>query len=238
MLTTTRAIVISTTKYQDHSLIVKCYTETHGLKSYFIHHAFSSKSAKRKLAYYQPLSQLELVVHHKANSTLHTIKEVKLAPGGQLFISDIRKTTIALFLSEMFHHALREEMPNPDLFAFLSTALEYFNHRDQAVNFHLVLLLQLTRYLGFYPTPTTVEWAYFNPKEGAFQANPTQDSFTDSQTRLWQRLLDLRFENDELAFSAAERQELLRLLIRYYNLHLESFTTPNSLAILREIFAD
>lgn len=238
MLVTTRAIVISATKYQDHSLIVKCYTQSHGLKSYFLHHAFSSKSAKRKLAYYQPLSQLEIVAQHKNNGQLNTIKEVKLAPGGQLFITDIVKTSIALFLSEMFHHALKEEMHNEELFTFLSTALEYFNHRDQAVNFHLILLLQLTRYLGFYPAKTSSGWSYFNPHEGAFESQPSALCYTDSQTALWQRLLSLRLDNTDLVFSSSERQELLKLLIQYYELHLDGFNTPNSHAILRDIFAD
>lgn len=238
MLTTTRAIVLSATKYQDHHLIVKCYTETHGVKSYFLHHAYTSKSAKRKLAYYQPLSLLELVAQHKNNGQLSTVKEVKLAPGGQLFITDIHKTTIALFLSEIFHHALKEEMHNEDLFVFLSTALEYFNHREHAVNFHLILLLQLTRYLGFYPSEPLTNWCYFNPIEGAFETQPSTHTFTDSQTKLWLRLLDLRLDSTDLAFSANERQELLRLLLHYYACHLDGFTTPNSLAIFREIFAD
>ena len=37
MLIKTKAIVISTTKYQDKSLIVKCLTKSEGIKTYFVY---------------------------------------------------------------------------------------------------------------------------------------------------------------------------------------------------------
>ncbi len=36
----TKAIVISALKYQEKSLIVKCFTESDGLKSYFVKRCF------------------------------------------------------------------------------------------------------------------------------------------------------------------------------------------------------
>ena len=44
----TRAIVISTLKYQEKSLIVKCFTLSDGLKTYFVRDAFSSKKVNQK----------------------------------------------------------------------------------------------------------------------------------------------------------------------------------------------
>jgi len=65
MLVKTKAIVISALKYQEKSLIVKCFTETDGLKSYFVHNAFSGKNNKQKIAYFQPLNILEIEAVHK-----------------------------------------------------------------------------------------------------------------------------------------------------------------------------
>jgi DNA repair protein RecO (recombination protein O) len=41
------------------SLIVKCFTLSNGLKSYFVRDAFSGRKSKPKIAYFQPLSILE-----------------------------------------------------------------------------------------------------------------------------------------------------------------------------------
>jgi DNA repair protein RecO (recombination protein O) len=70
MLIKTRAIVISSLKYQEKSLIVKCFTLSDGLKSYFVRDAFSSKKSNQKIAYFQPLSILEIEDVHKNKGTL------------------------------------------------------------------------------------------------------------------------------------------------------------------------
>ena len=49
MLVKTKAIVISALKYQEKSLIVKCFTQSDGLKSYFVPSAYSNKSESKKL---------------------------------------------------------------------------------------------------------------------------------------------------------------------------------------------
>ena len=70
MLVKTKAIVISTLKYQEKSLIVKCFTQSDGLKSYFVRNAFSSGKTSQKIAYFQPLTILESEATHKNKGTL------------------------------------------------------------------------------------------------------------------------------------------------------------------------
>lgn len=65
MLVSTKAIVLSAVKYGDSSLIVKCFTELSGVKSYLVKGVLSAKRGKIKPAYFQPLSQLEVVANHK-----------------------------------------------------------------------------------------------------------------------------------------------------------------------------
>ena len=47
MLVKTKAIVLSSLKFQEKSLIVKCFTESDGLKSYFVPSAYSNKKANQ-----------------------------------------------------------------------------------------------------------------------------------------------------------------------------------------------
>jgi DNA repair protein RecO (recombination protein O) len=119
MLVKTKAIVISSLKYQEKSLIVKCFTQSDGLKSYFVQSAYSGKKSNQKIAYFQPLTILEIEANHKNKGTLEHFKEIKLATAYQTINTDIFKSTIVIFLSEMLHHSIHEEEKNEDLFTCL-----------------------------------------------------------------------------------------------------------------------
>lgn len=237
MRVTTKAIVISSLKYQDKSLIVKCFTQTDGLKSYFVHNAFSSRSSARKTAYFQPLSILEIEAVHKNKGTLETFKEVRMAVPYTTVSTDIIKSTIAIFLSEVLHHTIREEEQNPALFDFLETALMWFDTHDEVANFHLIVVLQATKFLGFYPASPSVDARYFEMVEGVFADFPTAATLDEQETHLLIRLLGLRFDADQKVFSGAERSRLLKIILDYYAFHLDGFRRPKSLDVLKEVFS-
>jgi DNA repair protein RecO (recombination protein O) len=117
MLVKTKAIVLSSLRYQDKSLIVKCFTESDGLKSYYVRDAFTSKKSSQKTVYFRPLTILEIEASHKNKGTLEYFKEVKLAYPYFSISTDIVKTTIAIFISEMLHHSIKEEEKNQSLYS-------------------------------------------------------------------------------------------------------------------------
>lgn len=237
MVVKTKAIVISSVRYQDKSLIVKCFTQTDGLKSYFVANAFSGKASGRKIAYFQPLTMLEVVASHKNKGRLESFREIRLAHPYQTASTDIIKSSLLLFLSEVLHACVREEEKNDSLFAFLETALLWLDHHESVSNFHLITLMEMTKFLGFYPAAPEFEDGFFDLAAGVFSDQATTTSLDAAQTSLWKRLLLLRFGSEQLVFSARERQQLLQLLMDYYRLHLGNFRTPKSLEVLREIFA-
>lgn len=237
MRVTTKAIVISSLKYQDKSLIVKCFTQSDGLKSYFVHNAFSSKSATRKTAYFQPLSILEIEANHKNKGTLETFKEIRLAIPFATVASDVVKSTIAIFLSEVFHHSIREEEKNEALFEFLETALLWFDTHDEVANFHLIALLQATKFLGFYPANSQKNERYFEMIEGVFSDSLAVSTLDENETHLFKRLMALKFDSDQKVFSGNERSQLLKIILDYYAFHLDGFKRPKSLEVLKEVFS-
>ncbi|MEM7380297.1 MAG: recombination protein O N-terminal domain-containing protein, partial [Bacteroidota bacterium] len=101
MQVTTKAIVFSSLKYGDTSLIVKAFTASDGLKSYLLKGVLASKKGKLKAAYFQPLMQLELVAFHKNKGTLERIREAKVYYPYSSVYQDLTKNAIVLFLSEM-----------------------------------------------------------------------------------------------------------------------------------------
>ncbi|KAF2341182.1 DNA repair protein RecO [Flavobacterium tistrianum] len=237
MLVKTKAIVISSLKFQEKSLIVKCFTLSSGLKSYFVRDAFSSRKASQKIAYFQPFSILEIEAVHKNKGTLENFKEIKTAIPFQSIHTDIVKSTMVMFLSEMLHYSIQEEEKNEQLFLFLETALTWLDHHNEISNFHLILLLEITKYLGFYPDLSDISLPFFEMNEGIFTLFQNGSVLSEHETNLFKKLLELKFDNDQKVFHVLERQILLRILIDYYSLHLEGFKKPKSLEILKEVFS-
>ena len=237
MLVKTKAIVISALKYQEKSLIVKCFTQSDGLKSYFVQSAYSNKKANQKIAYFQPLTIIEIEANHKNKGTLEHFKEIKLAQSFHTINTDIIKSTIVIFLSEILHHSIHEEEKNENLFSFLETALLWLDTHEETSNFHLILLMEMTKFLGFYPDASEMDFDFFDVKEGYFTPFQSVNTISAHESQLFKRLLNLKFDSDQKVFAGIERQILLKTLLDFYTLHLEGFKKPKSLEVLKEVFS-
>lgn len=233
----TKAIVISSLKYQEKSLIVKCLTHSDGLKSYFVPNAFSTKKGNQKIAYFQPLSILEIEASHKNKGSLEHFKEIKLAHAYKNIPNDIIKSTIVLFLSEILHYSIHEEEKNESLFDFLESALLWLDAHDETTNFHLILMLEMTKFFGFYPDNSESVFNFFDCKEGNFTAFQGTNCLSEHETFLFKKLIDLKFDSDQKVFAGVERQVLLKILLNYYLMHLDGFKKPKSLDVLKEVFS-
>jgi DNA repair protein RecO (recombination protein O) len=232
----TKAIVLSALKFQEKSLIVKCFTQSDGLKSYFIQSAFSVKKSNQKIAYFQPLNILEIEANHKNKGALEYFKEVKNSYNYKNINTDIVKSSIVLFLSEILNNSILEEEKNENLFSFLETSLMWLDTHDTISNFHLIFLLQFTKFLGFYPQMQDSEATYFEMIDGVFSPFQGTSCLNELETTLLKKLINLKFEDTQRNFHKHERQLLLKILLDYYSIHLQGFKKPNSLEILKEIF--
>jgi DNA repair protein RecO (recombination protein O) len=183
------------------------------------------------------LSILEIEAVHKNKGTLENFKEIKTAVPFQTIHTDLVKSTMVMFLSEMLHYSIQEEEKNESLFVFLETALTWLDHHDEVSNFHLILLLEATKYLGFYPDVSEIDLPYFEMNEGVFTLFPGLGGLTEQETNLFKKLIDLKFGNNQKYFHVVERQILLKIIIDYYSYHLQGFKKPKSLDVLKEIFS-
>ena len=218
MLSKNNSIVLSKLKFRDHDLIVKCYTEQRGVVSYLLRGVLKSKKGLSKTVYYQVLSQLEIEESYKPNQSLHYIKEVKFNYIYKSLHTNIYKSSIVLFLSEILSNVLKEEEKNKDLFHFIGTALQYLDNEDQFSNFHILFLLKLTRYLGFQPENINNDYPYFNLESGIFEAsNYGIYSLSGENLTLLKRLLGTNFDTlNTVEINAAQRQEFLNILLNLY----------------------
>lgn len=238
MQVTTKAIVLSALKYGDNSLIVKAYTLSDGLKPYLLKGVLSSKRGKLKTAYFQPLTQLELVAVHKNKGTLESIREAKINYHYQTLHNTIAKNTMAQFLAEMLSNSLLEEEPNESLFLFVEAALQWLDNHTDIANFHLFFLLRLTKYLGFYPDTENKGYLYFDLLEGGFTNVATLNPMLKGENlNYFKTFLGINFDAiHSVKMNKTQRQELLKSCILYFELHLQGFRKPKSLDVLNEIF--
>jgi len=238
MLTKNNSIVLSKLKYRDYDLIVKCYTEQRGVVSYILRGVLKSKKSQTKTVYFQALSQLSIEEVYKPNQSLHSIKEVKLNYIYKTLHTNIYKSSIVLFLSEILSNVLKEEEKNEDLYDYIETTLQYLDNEDSFSNFHLLFLLKLTRYLGFQPENLKNNYPYFNLESGIFEAsNNGIYSISGENLVLLKHLLGINFDALHIVkINAKQRQEFLNMLLYYFELHLGGFKKPKSLQVLNDVF--
>ncbi|WP_299670661.1 DNA repair protein RecO [uncultured Polaribacter sp.] len=235
---TTKAIVLSSLKFSDTSLIVKCYTEQEGVKSYIIKGILKAKKGGIKVAYFQPLTQLTLVANHNSKGTLNTLKEVQILNPYKTIYRDIVKQSVVLFISEVLTNSIQEEEKNIHFYNYLETALVWLDVHDKIANFHLLFLLNSTKYLGFYPDITENEIFGFDLLNGSFSASTANKNvISGNEFYQFKKLLGINFDDiEKVSFSKNERQLVLQLIIRYFELHLDGFRKPKSLQILEAVF--
>ncbi len=232
----TKALVISALKYQEKSLIVKCFTRTDGMKSYFVPNAFSTRKSQQKIGYFQPLTLLDIEATHKNQGKLEYFKEIRISQPYVSLPTNVVKSSIVLFLSEVLYHGIQEEEKNEAFFDYLETALLWLDSHDEVVNFHLILLLGMTRFLGFYPDVSQTDAAFFELTEGVFTNDNSISCLSEHETILFKKLIELKFNSESKCFVVAERQVLLKILLDYYAFHLDGFKRPKSLEVLGEVF--
>jgi DNA repair protein RecO (recombination protein O) len=241
MLQKTRGIVFKVTDYGDNSVVVQIFTEKFGLQSYLINGVKKSK-ARISRNMLQPLHLLDLVVYHKNTGSIQRIKELKNDPVLQTIPYDIVKSSIVLFLNEVLYKAIKQNAPDEFLFNYIFHSLQWLDEQDShIVNFHLVFLTGLTRFLGFFPDAThDTDAAYFDMKNGVFTKYKPESLqyMSPPHTQNFYQLLHCKFETiGTLKISNEERRYLVTHLLEYYALHIEGFGSIRSHEILEEVLS-
>jgi DNA repair protein RecO (recombination protein O) len=226
MLKKTKGIVISYIKYRDTSIIVRIFTRDLGLKAYIVNGVRSSKS-KPKMALYQPLTLLDLVVYDRDSTSLHHISEAKLEYAFLRIPFDFYRSGIALFTGEILGKCILEDYQNEDLFDFLFQAIQFLDSEPVSLGtYPISFLIQMTKYLGFDPEDA----GNFYEQLPVDRANSNHRL---KETHLNQ-LIRERFISTEPILKPIRRQ-LLEDVLLFYQIHLDNFTEIKSLQVLRSL---
>ena len=219
MLHNTRGVVFRFTRYGESSIIVNIFTAQFGLQGYIVK-GVRSRSARGKIALYQPLTLLDLVVYHRENANLMHIREAKCIHLYNTVYRDVHKTSIAMFINEVLNKAVKEQSHAEELCEFLISSLVELDQSDRTENFHLFFLLQLSKWLGFQPQSVD-----------ELADGRQLDAETESAARDLLKSQDFSMLN----LGNSQRRALLDVLLFFYARHIDGFGHLKSVSVLREI---
>jgi DNA repair protein RecO (recombination protein O) len=242
MIHKVKGVVLHHIKYKESSAIVHVYTDLYGRQAYLINNIRGRRS-KYSGNLLQSLTLLEIEAYHKEGKDLQHVKEISNYIPYRTIPFDMHKNSQTLFLAEVLYKALREEDPNAELFKFLENSLQLLDVSEEGMaNFHLLFLVQLTKYLGFYPDNNFAEKRTgFDMQNGQFSTGSGLHSeyFDKGSGALLNTLLDCSFTRlSEITVKQEERQKFLENIMDYYKLHIQSFGNIKSLAVLQEIYRE
>lgn len=220
MLHKTKGVVFRFTRYGETSIIVTIFTDQFGLQSYIVN-GVRSRSSKSRIALFQPLTLLDLVVYHRENANINRIKEIRCLHPYNTIHAEVIKSTIAMFITEVVNKTVKEESHAAELCEFLiSSMITLDSITSNVQNFHLHFLLKLTRFLGFGVQ-------HVNEVLGGRITEPLIEEAIGEMIK-GDYLTPLNLAN-------SQRRELLDLLIQFYNEHSGALGDVKSVQVIREI---
>ncbi|RJE71348.1 DNA repair protein RecO [Reichenbachiella sp. MSK19-1] len=229
MLHKTKGIVLNYIKYRESSIIARIYTDEFGLQSYIINGVRSQRS-KKGLALLQPLTLLDMVVYHKDNKVdqLQRISEYKSAYTLSSIPFEVKKSSIALFVTELLHKVLREEDQRGIVFEFLCHFIMLLDQRTNGYeSMHVYLMVHLTHFIGFG----------IHQKSELEKDNILQRVNTDFN-QIYDSILYMNNHdlNAPLVLDNRLRKDCLSYMVNYYGQHIEGFGELKSMTVLSQLF--
>ena len=143
---TTTAIILQLRPHSDRAHILHAYTRASGRAAFLI---YGVGSRRKRSGVYAPLSLVELTVREGRGSQLPTVEQVSLSYAPTLTQTDIRRQTVALFLSELIAHTLSLPMQDEQMFQFLQSVVHDLDQAPDPENVHLRAMIGLAEQLGF-----------------------------------------------------------------------------------------
>ena len=240
MLTKTPAIVLHAIKYGETRLIVDMFTKVFGRQAFIVSIPKTPKG-KVKKQFFQPLTILEIETDIRPRQQLQKLHDVRLAAPFASIPFEPDKLAISLFVAEFLYYALRSEQRNELLYDYLEYSIVWLDgQQERFANFHLVFLLRLTRFLGFYPNLDDYkDGDYFDLRESVFMPVPPvhRDFLHPEEAQKVQLMMRMDFPTMHLfRMSHQERNRLLEVSLKYYRLHLPDFPEMKSIEVLQALY--
>lgn len=248
MLTKSQIIVLHTIKHGDTGIVVQCYSSTAGRCALYFRASSKNRVSASLL---HKLNILDVVTYSNGSQSMPTIKEISAPYRIAAIRSDICKSSIAIFISELLGRTVREEEANPHLYSFLSSSIQILEHIEHGVpNFHIHFITHLCKMLGFMPMDNySSATPIFDMATAKFTFAPAgyvygTQMLGPEESQLLHALLNTPSTNleklfcgsHELKINGEARLAYTKRMIEYISHHIGNNIEIKSLDILHQIF--
>jgi DNA repair protein RecO (recombination protein O) len=233
MIENDKGIVLHCTNYSESSLISHIYTQTYGIQSYIMNNVRSNRS---KMAYFRPLSLVQIQFYNKKNVGLHRLKEISYSTITNDIYENIYKSSISIFVSEFLNKLCTNSEPNIEFYQFIEDfIIQLQNSKENFAYNHIQFLIETTHFWGIFPHNNySHELPYFDISKGMFVSTYSNQTCRIELSKI---LSDL-FKNDytKTQLTRTEKREILDILLQYFSLHVHKIDLSNTLQVLETIF--
>ena len=228
-----RAITLTYIKQGESSIISKIFTEKHGLQS-FIVKGVRSKKAKKKLGLFQPLQLVDINATLFPKNGLQYLAEITIIETISTDKINMNKNFLAIFIAEISSKVLQENEQNSGLFKFVwEIKQKLYNANTIDENFALLFMLNLSKYLGFFPSTENINAPFFNLETGEFSGKAFNLNIylTEEKTTILKHLL----LGKKINIPQELKSELLKDIMQYFRLHHYNLSNISSHLIIESL---
>ena len=228
-----RAITLTYIKQGESSIISKIFTEKHGLQSFIIK-GVRSKRAKKKLGLFQPLQLVDINATLIPKKGLQYLAEITIIETISTDKINMNKNFLAIFIAEISSKVLQENEQNSGLFKFVwEIKQKLYNANTVDENFALLFMLNLSKYLGFFPSTENINAPFFNLETGEFSGKSFNMNIylTEEKTTVLKHLL----LGKKINIPQELKSELLKDIIQYFRLHHYNLSNITSHLIIESL---
>lgn len=195
---------------------------------------------KSKMGAFHPMALLDVVYTYRLERQIQKLTEYKPAPSLSECTTDLRKSTLLMFLAEVVSKSIREEAEDESQFKFIDTSIQILEQMDKGLQFfHIAFMVKLTRHLGFFPGPSSSEHLFFDLEQGhctSFRPAHRHYISVDEFKRI-EFFADCQYNDlGNVQMSKDERDFLLETILTWYGYRIPTMKDINSYGILREVF--
>lgn len=224
------AIFIHRIPYSESSLIVTFLTKEHG------YHKFLFKGGKKKSHQLYPLSVSEIEFYARKESDLWNVTSAEPA-----FVQNIQfdpvKSTIAFFIADVLNMVLRGTEKDVSLYNFVRDSILKLNEEEELGVFPSLFLIGLTKQLGVQPLIEDEANKWLDLKSGSIGGYREMDTISIEGALVDVIIGMLQDQPQSIELNRTQRQELLRVMLDYFKIHVPGFKEPGTYDIIREILS-
>lgn len=226
---TQNCFLLSYLKYGDNDAILHCFSLNNGFQSFFAKGIYAAKNKKKP--YLFPLNLLSITISRVVpEHQIARISKIELAPSHFDF-EEVTMNAILFFVADFLHQVLREESKNQIIF----NEIEIIRKEISIQNYdaYLVFIFKFLVISGV--APLYEDKKFLNPESGLFENEISHGFFDEEISCLWKQFLTTA-NGYQIRLKRNDRSLFLDSLMIYCTFHLTGFYTPNSLAVVRQIF--